>query len=567
MSEQLTNNQLLLKECIKQEFEDNGSFTSQNDYFEYFAASQVLKSYNLSDDEVLDGIVGGGNDGGCDSIHILLNGNIITADQVDSLTTPKGSLLELIITQAKFTTSFKEDAIMKWKTVSENLMDYNTNISSFKERYNQAILDKFQLFRDVVTKTLRNQIRINITYSYITIANELHPNVEQQANELKNLVLRLFPTSSVNVNFIDANLLFDLYQKDGDVTEELILVENAIALTGKDYVALVNIATYFDFVTNENKLIQSYFDSNVRDYQGHNAVNSAIADTLSNNNLQGDFWWFNNGVTILASNIQLITPRKVVIQNPEIVNGQQTTREIYNYFVNNPLLKEAEKRNILVRLIQPDCEESRDQIIYATNNQTNIPKYSLRVTDPIHYQIELYFKSRGLYYDRRKNFYKNQKKKSSDIIGVSFLAQCLISIVLRKPDFARARPSTLLDEDDTYNQLYGGNQGLNAYFNVARIGQLTRQYLRNNTSLTQVEKSDILFALIYAIARRLTNKQEISFGDLQDINISHVTAELLDETQDMVYAIYNQLGRNSTVAKSCDFTSAIDNAIEQNTNE
>lgn len=566
MSEQLTNNQLLLKECIKQEFEENGSFTSQNDYFEYFAASQVLKSYNLSDDEVLDGIVGGGNDGGCDSIHILLNGSIITADQIDTLTTPKGSLLELVITQAKLTTSFKEDAIMKWKTISENLMDYNTNLSSFKERYSQAILDKFQLFRDIITKTLRNQIKISITYAYVTIANELHPNVEQQANELKKIVTRLFPASLINVNFIDANLLFDLYQKDGDSTEELVLVENAIALTGKDYVALVNIATYFDFVTNDNKLIQSYFDSNVRDYQGHNAVNSAIADTLSNNHLKGDFWWFNNGVTILASNIQLITPRRMVIQNPEIVNGQQTTREIYNYFVNNPLLKEAENRNILIRLIQPDCEESRDQIIYATNNQTNIPKYSLRVTDPIHYQIELYFKSRGLYYDRRKNFYKNQKKKSADIIGVSFLAQCLISIILRKPDFARARPSTLLDDDDTYNQLYGGNQGLNAYFNVARIGQLVKQYMRNKSSITQVEKSDILFALVYAIARKLTNKQDISFSELQDINISHVTEDLLDDTHEMVYGIYKQLGGNSSVAKSSDFTSAIDNVINQNSN-
>ena len=58
-------------------------------------------------------------------------------------------------------------------------------------------------------------------------------------------------------------------------------------------------------------------------------------------------------------------------------------------------------------IIVPDNEESRDQIIFATNNQTNIPKATLRVTDPIHLQIEMYFKSRGLFYDRRKNYYKN----------------------------------------------------------------------------------------------------------------------------------------------------------------
>lgn len=75
----------------------------------------------------------------------------------------------------------------------------------------------------------------------------------------------------------------------------------------------------------------------------------------------------------------------------------------------------------------------------------------------------MYFKNRGLYYDRRKNYYKNQKKKSIDIISVSFLAQCLISLILRKPDFARARPSTLLTDEETYKFLYEDNQDLEAY--------------------------------------------------------------------------------------------------------
>ena len=52
MPEQLTNNQVLLKECIKQEFDENGGFENISAYFEYFAASQMLKPYNLNDDEI-----------------------------------------------------------------------------------------------------------------------------------------------------------------------------------------------------------------------------------------------------------------------------------------------------------------------------------------------------------------------------------------------------------------------------------------------------------------------------------------------------------------------------------
>lgn len=568
MAGQLSNNQVLLQECIKQEFEENGGDTSINDYFEFFAASQIYKACNLSDDEIAAGIVGGGNDGGCDSIYILLNGNIVTSDQLDNIVAPRNSTIELLISQSKYTTSFGEDAIMKWKTVSENLLDLTKDVNDFIGRYNQSLLDSFHLFRQVVSKFIRSQLKIKIAYSYVTIAKELHPNVFQQSIELKDIVHGLFPAATIDVEFIDANKLFELYGQDNNYVEELSLAENAIARTDKDYIGLVNLATYFDFITDDkHNLIQSYFDSNVRDYQGLNSVNSAIADTLSNQELQGDFWWLNNGVTILASNIQLTTSKKIVVENPEIVNGQQTSREIYNYFASNMALKENEKRNILVRLIKPDGEQVRDQIISATNNQTNIPKYSLRVTDPIHYQIELYFKSRGLYYDRRKNYYKNQKKKSADIIGVSFLAQTLISIILKKPDFARARPSTLLDDNATYERLYNKDCGLKAYYNAARIGQSTRNCIKKDAVLTQVEKSDIQFAVMYMLARKLTNKSDITFNDLSSIDLTQITEELLNTCKQQVYNKYVELGGDSAVAKSSQLTDAIDNIINNAPND
>ena len=57
---------------------------------------------------------------------------------------------------------------------------------------------------------------------------------------------------------------------------------------------------------------------------------------------------------------------------------------------------------MLLRVIVPENEETRDKIIRATNSQTPIPKSSLRATDNVHRNIEDYFKPRGLYYDRRK---------------------------------------------------------------------------------------------------------------------------------------------------------------------
>ena len=81
----LTNNQLLLKEIISQEYSENNQFASLDTFFELFSASQILKNYAFSDEELENGLIGGGNDGGCDAAYVLLNNEIITSDQIDSL--------------------------------------------------------------------------------------------------------------------------------------------------------------------------------------------------------------------------------------------------------------------------------------------------------------------------------------------------------------------------------------------------------------------------------------------------------------------------------------------------
>ena len=374
----------------------------------------------------------------------------------------------------------------------------------------------------------------------------------------KDLILKMYPAAQTDILFVGADELMRLYYTDSDVNINLLLSDNPITLGSKvEYVALVNIATYYKFITDDSgTLRRAFFESNVRDYQGKNAVNNCIAETLSNNGSE-DFWWLNNGITILADNITQITTKELSLLNPEIVNGLQTSTEIYNYFSTNPQQLENEKRNVLVRVIVPESEEIRDNIIFATNNQTNIPKSSLRVTDTIHLQIEMYFKSRGLYYDRRKNYYKNQKKKSTEIVGVSFLAQCLISIILRKPDFARARPSTLLTDDETYAFLYEKNQNLEAYYKAALLGKKIHKNLSLTQEMTPAERSDVLFYLLYAVAAKVINKKEITFADLGNLDFSQVDENIINEIKELVYGKYKELGGNGRVAKSSSFINEI----------
>ena len=118
MSRQLTNNQLLLEECIKQEFEEVSGYSDISNYFEHFAATQILKDFNLSDEEIDCGNSGKGHDGGCDNVYVFLNDELITSDQIEDLNAGKGAYLDFYILQTNKSHSFGEAAIMRWKTIS-----------------------------------------------------------------------------------------------------------------------------------------------------------------------------------------------------------------------------------------------------------------------------------------------------------------------------------------------------------------------------------------------------------------------------------------------------------------
>lgn len=557
------NAQILLENLIEQEFRNNDNYSNISEYFEFFSASQILKNQGLSDDEVDNGIVGKGLDGGCDSIYLFLNNLLITPDVVEHISAPKDSILEMIIIQSKKTTSFGEDAVMKWKTISGNLLDLSKTTTDFTARYNADILEAFTTFRDTYTRLITSRVKLKFRFYYATLASELHPNVIQQAEELKDTIKGLFPNAVVEVTFVDSDTLFEMYNAVIENRVNLKFADIPISPNQKNYVALVDLKSYFNFIVNdEGDVRKSFFDSNVRDYQGKNNVNSSISETLHRAD-DNDFWWLNNGVTVLASEATLVNNRELQIVNPEIVNGLQTSMEIYNYFSENREALESEKRSILLRIIVPDNEESRDQIIFATNNQTNIPKATLRVTDPIHLQIEMYFKSRGLFYDRRKNYYKNQGHKPAEIVGVSFLAQCLITIFLKKPDYARARPSTLLNDEKTYNELYEKNNNLEVFYRVALLGKKIQKNVRSGSDYSSAEKSDILYYVLYAVIAYVLGKRNITPADIKNLDMDSVTDTLIEDIRNRVYEIYKQHGGNGRVAKSAEFIQYIDNMLDE----
>ena len=562
----MTNNQLLIKEYIKQQSVIS-HFAQESDYFEFLASSQALRDYDLSDEEIESGLTGSSGDGGCDGVYLFFNDTLVSDEFIENLANiPREASIQLYIIQAKTELSFGEDAIMKWKTTSDNLLRFDNLLNTYQTRYTERVLSFFQNFKDLRIKLLTSKVRLSFKFVYVAIANELHPNVQSQADELCTQVHNLFPgaTTNVSVDFINASRLMELINTQSTQSFCLPLVENPIAAGDrKDFVALVNLAQFYSFITDEAGSLRKYiFESNVRDYQGHNNVNNEIRRTLSEDTIE-DFWWLNNGVTILANDISQATPRQLLITDPEIVNGLQTSNEIYQFFKEHPEKLAEEHRNILLRIIVPGDETSRDRIILSTNSQTAIPPVALRSTDPIHRQIEMYFKTRGLFYDRRKNYYKNQGKKSNEIVSIAFLGQCLMSLFLGKPNYARARPSTLLSNEDYYKKLYIENTDLELYFRSALLGKKVEHFIKSSPNYSQAEKSDILFYVIYCVICLRLHSAEIDTQHFKEIDINTIDDEEINLAAQTVSTIYHELGGNNKVAKGSDLLDQIQTIVSK----
>jgi hypothetical protein len=83
-----------------------------------------------------------------------------------------------------------------------------------------------------------------------------------------------------------------------------------------------------------------------------------------------EFWWLNNGITVLADSCSVQGDR-LTVTNPEIVNGLQTSHEIFSFYSeHSQAIKET--RSILLRVIVPPDEKSGSLITKATNFQTEV---------------------------------------------------------------------------------------------------------------------------------------------------------------------------------------------------
>lgn len=527
-------NEIVLVDQFVEEAQKSRDIRLDDDVaFEHFAASIALDFYNLSDEEIESGRIGGAQDGGIDGVYIFLDDQLLgedsatVRDDFDPQKVRRGAELTMWLIQAKRSSGFGEDVFNRVRASTEKLLDLKLSNEKLASLYSPALVTRFELFTQAWKNIGIRSPRITINFCYVSRgdASEVSTGVLQKQADLKKHIGSLVPGSVIDVSMLGAR---ELWERASATPEyDLQLRFRDYVSEGESYTGLVSLPDYFRFLSDDTGNLRAHlFDWNVRDFQGSVAVNKQIQASLETDN-DRDFWWLNNGVTILCNKATIGGDKTFALSGVQIVNGMQTSHTIHGVLTKTGAEQRLhERRSVQVRIIKTQDAETRDQIIRATNSQTKVDDASLHATEDIHRQLEAHFHSHGWFYDRRKNFYKNQGKPADKIISIAMLGQAMMAVGLSRPDDARARPTSLLNKDDDYDAIFNPKLPLSTYLWIAatqrRIDSLISQDPR--ASEASVRTNTRFFVSCYLVTREF-GARVYHPGQLSDVIKSEFSVE------------------------------------------
>jgi len=509
------NDVVLLDSLIEKARSRLGTARKLSEIFELFSFEQILKEYDLSYEELETGWVDGGDDGGIDGFFFLVDGKLQMDTNIDRAA-KRNPKLKLVIVTAKHGDSFRQVPVNNMISSLQELLDLRITEGLLKSAFNERILELRRVFRKtyVGLADRRPETRVTVYYCCRGETSKIANNVTKRGQLLQKILSELFGDESTKVEFLGAAELLGMARKQRSYALRLRFVENFISRERTNYVVLCPLLSYYGFITDEGGNLRRYlFESNVRDYLGEVRINRDIQDTLNvqTESNKEDFWWLNNGITLLATHAT-VAGKELSLENVQIVNGLQTTETIFKHFKTGGI--RDDDRAVLVKIALTEDELIRDKIIKATNYQNMVDLGSLRGTDKIQRDIEHFLSDYGWFYDRRKNFYKNQGKPSDRIISIPYLASAVRALALRDPAGSRRQRSRSLREDSTYEAVFNNKWDLRVYLVCLEITRTVEVALSPKRTLMYTPPIALTHFIAYVYVCRLLGSHKYAPDDL-----------------------------------------------------
>lgn len=307
---------------------------------------------------------------------------------------------------------------------------------------------------------------------------------------------------------------------------------------------------------------QYIFASNIRNYKGMNAINKKIKDTYDHK--PKDFWYFNNGITIVCDNYILDTDRgNITICAPQIVNGCQTATTIFKCWdASSPYDQANIDGTILIKVIKDSKQQRRRNITRYTNSQTAVTGKDFFALEDFHVVLQKNFEELGYYYEIQSDSakyvtlkYKGSEKyqhffdsdfKKRNAVNAKAVTQTYIAALKGMPAKAR-NIGQFMPGCDKYEDIFNEKSPTNPKFYLLPYGcwyyfAKVFKLPPNNRIIDNDKWKNTLLIAIFTFFRLIEKTY------FRDGNIEYISDEFInkceekmtdkDSFQKMAYATY-----------------------------
>ncbi|PQJ30076.1 AIPR family protein [Rubritalea profundi] len=370
---------------------------------------------------------------------------------------------DIYIISTKFVKSFSSNAIIQFRNGLNWI--FNKSRSDIESIENVRFKDKINEVRSTINGIGYSNARIHC--AFITnglssnLSNEYDREVLTILQEYDNSTFQDFTFESIGADEL-ISMLNMLEKTDRSIDAEIPIRYDTnnpslIRYHSEGLKGLVCSAAATDIATIVNQDRSGViFDSNIRRFLGSSGeVNRDINNTCSDASSSYQFWFLNNGITIICDKFDPTTDPDnphVKVTNLQIVNGCQTASALA-IAANSGSLK-ADTR-VLLRIYETQDPELIDKIVLTTNNQNRISNRDLKANDSVQVDMEAAFLTYGFLYERKVNQFRSISLEGKRVVANEVIGQCYLATVMKKPADARRRKYKVWS--DYYNHIFSGN--------------------------------------------------------------------------------------------------------------
>ena len=397
----------------------------------------LTRVYEATEDDAADAIVDGANDLGIDAY--------LPVDFSDD---------KIRLFQSKYGTSHSTDAIVKFKEDVKRLLERDVT----KMRPELAHL---------VTNIREKNLKIKCCY--VTDQKVDYEDGDVEIVDINEIIQKLWDRIKKPAAGKKSSLKL----------EKMLRYENTI-------LGILKLRELTNFVIKNRDYV---FESNIRQWmQFKTSVNKGLRDTLQND--PDKFFYYNNGITIVVSDIEEFGENDLMLHAPQIVNGAQTSNSILDHAKRTKNMDGS----MTVTIIKADNEQDQNNITKYRNSQNSVRGKDLVSLMDFHKSIKSQLKNYRYFYEIQAGSFDSKTKSEQaeyegdatynnylpdnhkKVVVAKDAIQALVAGIEQRPTEAYSSPAQFLPRGNKYDQVF--NENLKDDYKLLLYPYLVKEYAK-----------------------------------------------------------------------------------------